>query len=79
MAQFVVSTDHDDGELFVNAAKWLARFYRSVDVIIGDHSISLRSGRVQNLEQIWAAALFNERSLVRCSDQRRQYIEQLVS
>lgn len=79
MAQFVISTDHDDGELFVSAAKWLARFYRSVDVIIGDHSISLRSGSGQNLAQIWAAALFNERSLVRCSDQRRQYIVRLTS
>lgn len=79
MAQFAVSTEHDDGELYVSAAKWLARFYAQVDVIINDHSICLRSAQAQDLEHIWTTALMNERSLARCSDQRRHYIDRLTS
>lgn len=79
MAQLVIGISEEDGELLRSAARWLARFYPQVDVVIDGNLISLRGDGQGELDSIWAAALFNERSIARSRDQRRRLIERLTS
>ena len=79
MGQLVVSAEGEDGELLRSAARWLARFYPQVDVIIDRKSIYLRCEEGGELNSVWMSALFNERSLIGSLDQRRRIIERLTS
>jgi hypothetical protein len=69
-----------DTELATNAVNWLRRFYVGVDAQLADNSVELSSASlaVDQLEQIWRAALLNEQSYVENMARRRKLLDELV-